>query len=552
MLKLKSIALTFFLLVVAGLAATANVPKEHYVSPSGVPSGDGTKERPWDLVTALAHPAAVRPGDTIWVRGGMYPKRHPDMWQPKLTGTPAAPIVVRAVPGERVQVTGPWRIFGADCWYWGLEHTYTGTESRVSAEAGSGPTDQPVRGWVAIYGDRVKVINPVIHDLNEGINFFGGGSLDSEVYGAIIYNVGWQGTDRGNGNGAYIQSAAGTKWITDCIAFNTFATGMKGYGTAAAVKGLVFDGLMIFNAGAYAVDTPSQGGPSQNLLVTSEREPVDGIVVQTSAFYHSAWNPGANVRLGHGSTPALGCKVLNNYMAGGSGLSVSLYDTATVTGNTIFSRARTVVAVGHSGAVPPAHTWDGNAYFDDTPPWAGDGRRYSFQAAQGDRIWSGVGRSNLAGWRETTGYDANSTHTVGRPTGTKVIVRPNRHEPGRAHIAVYNWDLAATVPADVSSAGLAIGQKYELLDVQNYFGPPVLTGVYDGKPIALPMALTTVARAIGMTWEPPHTSPEFNVFVLRPLPGRPPSTGQTVRVEFTFGPDGKVTGAKLVPAEPIQ
>src|ERR1700736_1218232 len=45
---------------------------DRYVAENGTPGGDGTISRPWDLQTALNHPAAVQPGDTIWVRGGTY------------------------------------------------------------------------------------------------------------------------------------------------------------------------------------------------------------------------------------------------------------------------------------------------------------------------------------------------------------------------------------------------------------------------------------------------------------------------------------------------
>jgi parallel beta-helix repeat protein len=45
-----------------------------YVSPTGTAQGDGTAERPWDLATALAGAAGrVQPGDTVWIRGGIYP-----------------------------------------------------------------------------------------------------------------------------------------------------------------------------------------------------------------------------------------------------------------------------------------------------------------------------------------------------------------------------------------------------------------------------------------------------------------------------------------------
>ena len=45
---------------------------DFYVSPSGSAGNTGSISSPWDLQTALNQPAAVRPGDTIWLRGGTY------------------------------------------------------------------------------------------------------------------------------------------------------------------------------------------------------------------------------------------------------------------------------------------------------------------------------------------------------------------------------------------------------------------------------------------------------------------------------------------------
>src|SRR6185295_4046668 len=55
-----------------GSAATvqATVHSGFYVASNGSSSGSGSMTAPWDLQTALNHPAAVHPGDTIWVRGG--------------------------------------------------------------------------------------------------------------------------------------------------------------------------------------------------------------------------------------------------------------------------------------------------------------------------------------------------------------------------------------------------------------------------------------------------------------------------------------------------
>src|SRR5690242_6677978 len=52
--------------------AAARRALDFFVSPTGSPSGDGSFTKPWDLATALAGPAEVTPGSTIWLRGGLY------------------------------------------------------------------------------------------------------------------------------------------------------------------------------------------------------------------------------------------------------------------------------------------------------------------------------------------------------------------------------------------------------------------------------------------------------------------------------------------------
>src|SRR5205807_2187117 len=67
----------------------------HYVSPTGSAAGDGSSARPWDLATALAGAAGkVQPGDTIWLRGGIY--------------SPGAPLVstVAGAAGRPVGTVG--------------------------------------------------------------------------------------------------------------------------------------------------------------------------------------------------------------------------------------------------------------------------------------------------------------------------------------------------------------------------------------------------------------------------------------------------------------
>jgi hypothetical protein len=119
--------------------------------------------------------------------------------------------------------------------------------------------------------------------------------------------------------------------------------------------------------------------------------------------------------------------------------------------------------------------------------------------------------------RAGRGYDLHSTFSSHAPTGIWTFVQPNKYETGPANIAIYNWNLAPTVSVDVTGA-IAPGTRYEILDVQNYFGAPIATGTYDGSPVSTPMSGLTIATPNGSVPTPPtHTAPQFGAFVLVPL-----------------------------------
>ena len=93
-------------------------------------------------------------------------------------------------------------------------------------------------------------------------------------------------------------------------------------------------------------------------------------------------------------------------------------------------------------------------------------------------------------------------------------MRPNKYEVGRANIAIYNWDLDPMVAVDVSGL-LSPGAVYEVRDAENFFGPPIASGTYDGRPISIPMSGLIAAAANGQVPTPPrHSAPEFGAFVL--------------------------------------
>ena len=125
------------------------------------------------------------------------------------------------------------------------------------------------------------------------------------------------------------------------------------------------------------------------------------------------------------------------------------------------------------------------------------------------------------------------------PTQNQIFVRPNVYEPGRANITVFNWQDLQAVSVDVSSAGLSVGQAFEVVDTQNFFGGPILTGVYTGGVISLPMTGTAVAQPVGDAPFPAvHTGIGYGSFVLLPITTNPAGTGTTL----TSSPSPSVFG----------
>lgn len=147
-----------------------------YVSPTGSPTGDGSFAEPWDLATALAGPAAVTPGSTIWLRGGVYRNAvDPRGFASTLMGTPDAPIIVRQYPGERATVTNILFVTGAYTWFWGFEVTNPAPQ-------------QGVMHGVHLKGPGTKLINLVVHDATDDGIFIGPEAAGAEVNGSIVYN----------------------------------------------------------------------------------------------------------------------------------------------------------------------------------------------------------------------------------------------------------------------------------------------------------------------------------------------------------------------------
>jgi hypothetical protein len=314
-----------FVFTVASAMVSAQTGRSFYCSPTGSSSGDGSISRPLDLGTALSAASPVRPGDTLWLRGGRYVGAFTSV----LNGTAAAPISVREYPGESAVLDGSGTdlamltIRGVHTWFRGFEITDSDALlGRVTSITGSHPAGMRLGDGVVVNGANTRLINLVIHDTGQGVSFWTP-AVDSEVYGCIIYNNGWLAPDRGHGHGLYIQNATGTKHVSDVISFNNYSTGMKAYAEGGSAVGVHFEGIIGFNNGAPAAEGTLDR--ISNIFAGTTTLALDRITVQSSALYHVSGaipDLGANLVLGYTATNKQ-VTVKDNYVAGGL-YSVSL------------------------------------------------------------------------------------------------------------------------------------------------------------------------------------------------------------------------------------
>ena len=373
----------------------------------------------------------------------------------------------------------------------------TSDGSRPDVERGDG---------IAVFGPNTKLINLVVHDAADGIGFWSP-AVDAEVHGCLVYNNGWAGPDRSHGHGLYIQNEQGTKRVSEVISFNNFATGMKAYAESIGVANVQFQGIVSFNNGSLAAGTGVTRQP--NLFVGTTRHAASQIEIADSVLYYPPETEiGANLDLGYIANENQQIVVRGNQIIGGNrSIRMLRWNGATIRNNvfyvtTVGSFIQRLVNLELPAAPSQAYGWDANTYFQvgASPPFIFQGRTMTW-----------------AGWRQASGFDGQSSFTAGRPSGVRVIVRPNAYSSGRANVVVMNWDQRPEASVDLGSIGLHMGQEFEIRDAQDFFGAPVVRATFTGSPITIPIRARGSVGAVGnVPAAVPHTAPQFAVFVVLP------------------------------------
>jgi hypothetical protein len=491
-------------LIPSGYSNTA-AAAEYYVAPDGLVNGDGSFERPWSLGRALAGGFPIQPGDTIWLRGGVYNAA----FRSRLMGAPDLPIVVRGYPGERAVLDGKgigWqnsalRVEGSWVWFRDFEIMNSNPYTFGHARSGS----------LNIFAPHSKFINLVIY--NTGGGGFWTQAVDSEIYGCLIFSNGHLAADRGHGHGIYLQNDTGEKQIRDNILFNHFGYNFHAFGSSnSRLNNFNLLDNTIFNGQVLA------GGNT----------PAKNIRISGNSFYRST------VAIGYGNPANQDVIFEKNIVA--SGIDVRYWERALIRNNLFVAVDQTENSPGISlylrpGGVPTDYEVDGNEYYARAKTGG-----YDFYYNPGENP-----RARLfVGWQQL-GYDLHGTYlgNTDRPSNNKIILRVNAYDDKRAHLIVYNWLKQDEVEIDLSSLQIRYGEEYEIRNVQNYF-VEAISGIYTGEPVKLPMNQWTAGDAVMMYYPSTgeirpivreSTFPEFGVFVVTrgrtalSVSGRPTSQG---------------------------
>ncbi len=414
---------------------------EWYVSSSVTDqSGAGTIGSPWGLLHAIGHDGTPAPGiaagDTIYLRGGTY--RSPDKTggiTSMLSGTSGNRITVRPYPGEVAKIDlwdlspgvgGDFldlALYGNYTDYIGLEILNSNTTIRYTTEPDHNLGNAIIgRGQININGTDNRVINCIVHDLNLGIGFWKE-ATGGELYGNIIYNNGWD-------------TPTTNQW-DNAIYTQNFNTATKLY-----TDNIVFNGFA-FGIAAYG----GASGPMQKMTFRG------------------------NILFQNGVAPGVGSHTIKpDFLVGGTLSAGDIiidrnYSYQTGTGS--FQIGYEFGGSNANVTVTNNYLYSGNCNWPK--PW-------SSITASGNTVKALTGAS-APGF----GFTVNAS-----PTGTFTVARPNVHESGRGHVAIFNWNGSSSVNVDLSSV-VAVGSAYQIYHVYD-LATPVTSGTYSGGAVSIPMA----------------------------------------------------------------
>lgn len=477
-----------------------------WVSPTGTTNGSGTRNDPTTLAIAVSgqrrNTVAILMDGTYNVTaitssavGIVVRAEHENVWPPAVTiDNGSSPFnLITLTPDSRNQIWRGIRLNKSD-------------PKRISAQAGSNPTDIPRGGFGDLWVDQ-GTNNWLVQGLTEngtnGINIqngFGGG-----VELVVSRNNGWSAPDRGHGHAIYIQnrkngprkSAINSVFLNDYADHVHIATS----GRIAEQGNITLDGVVTSgdsSSGCWWI----LGGVQY------------GLEIRNSHLYKCGFS--------NNPSPGGDLTFVNNYFEA-PGFTYGAYDRVTAFGNTIVNfentQGREAILIRFPGSANSNYTIHDNSYY---------------RGRLGPDTGSYLGRFDLNGkpmlWADwqALGLDAGSKYYErANEKGTRFTgqqgVRRGQNDVSVLSSTRSNWKLvvirnpllSSTVSVNVS--GFAEGQAFDVYSVQS--NKKLASGVYSaGSSIIIPMTTDDppVPRFGDAASTPTTTMPGFGAVLIIP------------------------------------